>query len=155
MKKTLRQKLTDWERGVFGDLVTTEVSTKGAMGLMAVTCIGLTGCLTGAGYTMGQHHDPRVRAIGNMVYHEGAHQERIEEAREGRSQVNVYQGEHQQKQDFYTYSKIIFNRDSGKKEIEINGWHWNNYVIDHIKNNNFPKEGYTIMQMENGYYVRS
>jgi len=47
-----------------------------------------SGCKTGAGYTMMQHPDPRVRGIGSMIYHEGAHEENMREAREGRDVYN-------------------------------------------------------------------
>ena len=40
----LRQKITNLERKLVGDILTTEVSPKGAVGLMAATVIGLTGC---------------------------------------------------------------------------------------------------------------
>jgi hypothetical protein len=56
----------------------------GGLGLLAL----VSGC-TGMGAAMQTSNDPRTRLIGTIMYHESAHNERMEEAREGRSQVNV------------------------------------------------------------------
>ena len=45
MSKTLRQKLTDWERNAFGDVLATEVSPKGMLGLGMAAYFGVVvGC---------------------------------------------------------------------------------------------------------------
>ena len=91
----LRQRFNEKIRtklGGFGEILATEVSPKGGLELgVAVTLMvgGLAGC-TGMGAAMSTSDDPRTRLIGTLMYHEEAHKERMKEAREGKTEVNVY-----------------------------------------------------------------
>ena len=89
----------------------------GGLGLAS----GLTGC-AGMGYTMMQDQDPRVRAIGNIMYHEGIHEERMEEAREGRSEVNVGVGREEKRSQYQTGD--IFNDKAGHKWVRTENGQW-------------------------------
>ncbi|MBU4116892.1 MAG: hypothetical protein KKG94_04025 [Nanoarchaeota archaeon] len=57
----------------------------GGLGLLTL----VSGC-TGLGAVMATSDDPATRAIGTIMYHDGAHQDKIKEQEAGRNEVNVY-----------------------------------------------------------------
>jgi len=59
-------------------------------GLFIMGSAGFLGGCTGMGAVMSTSDDPRARLVGTLMYHEGAHEERMKEAREGRTNVKVY-----------------------------------------------------------------
>jgi hypothetical protein len=122
--KGLRQKLTNFERKIFGDTLATEVNPKKAFLYLFTTGFlagSVYGC-TGLGAVMSTSDDPKTRLIGNLMYYESAHQDRMEEAREGKTEVNVYHSKEQrQKEKFepiptglFTCNKWVDFDNNGK-----------------------------------------
>ena len=115
----------------------------GSLGFLAM----VSGC-TGMGAVMSTSNDPRTRFVGNLMYHESAHQDRIKEAEAGRSEVNVYQ-ERKQIEKIHTYK--IVNLDIGQEEIEVVGENnYRKYVFKNFNQGKFPKKGYVIVLKING-----
>ena len=108
----------------------------GGLGLLTL----VSGC-TGMGAVMSTSNDPRTRLIGNVMYHESSHQDRMKEAGAGRSEVNVYGGERQKKNCIY---KII-NLDTYKTEIEVSGNYIDGYFHKKAEGKKFSKNGYLII----------
>lgn len=87
----------------------TNLKQKLGIGLIATT-LGLGGC-TGLGAVMQTSDDPAARALGTIMYHEGRHEQRVEEAEAGRSQVNVnVGGTHELK----NYGELIYFKETEK-----------------------------------------
>src|SRR3989344_287441 len=60
-------------------------------GLIGLSMLGMFGC-AGLGAVYMESDDPATRALGTMMYIEGSHEQKMKEAREGRSEVNVNYG---------------------------------------------------------------
>jgi len=113
------------------NLVKKVIQGVGFISALSVGVAGFLGCKTGAGYTMMQHPDPRVRGIGSMMHHEGVHEENMQEAREGRDvynnqenqQRNVYGNIKQEKPHFFAcnYWKDFNNNGAGDYPEEYVG----------------------------------
>jgi len=157
----LRQRFNEKVRtklGGLGEILATEVSPKGMFELGVVGTFmfsGLAGC-TGMGAAMSTSDDPRTRLIGTLMYHEEAHKDRMKEAREGRSEVNVYQGgDNVNQKQIYTVE--IINLDINRVEVEMiddlfSKWDYFMYKID---SGNFPEKGYMLIRKKNGIAIKT
>jgi len=131
--KTLRKRFNERARNIgnniysgLGDIATTEVSKKGLVALATVGSLGLLSGCAEMGAAMLNDDDPDNNMLGAIMYTHGTHDQRMEEAREGRSEVNVYTNNAQSPQDItpqglFTYNKWIdYNNNGivGTQELE-------------------------------------
>ncbi len=75
----------------------------------------LTGC-AGMGAVMSGSDDPATRAMGTLMYIEGSHEQRMEEAEAGRSEVNVNVDRKQEsfnKKEWYIDKNLIPSGEIG------------------------------------------
>ena len=114
--------------------------------------LAVSGC-TGLGAVMSTSNDPRTRFVGNLMYHESSHQDRIKESRAGRSEVNVYGNtqfrtltQKETRKNIWTYK--IINLDTGKVETEIVNREAFKYLKAKIKENEFAEAGYWMIAQE-------
>lgn len=107
-----------------------------------------SGCV-GMGAVMRGSDDPLTRATGVIMYHEGMHQDRMKEQKEGKPEtnVNVNVGAPQDSQLYNQIKQIesyeLINLDEGKKEIEIIGVeNLGDYIYNKYNDEKFPERGY-------------
>lgn len=93
------------------------------VGFISALAIGTIsyGCTPTGAVLMGSD-DPAARLIGTFMHYEGAHEEKMKEAREGRSQVNVYNNSNQGNQN--RLSENVIHNDG--KYNPAPGYDWIN-----------------------------
>jgi len=137
---------------------------KGKMSLVLLTSLFVLGGCTGMGAAMSTSNDPKTRLIGTLMYHEGLHQDKMKEAKEGETKVNI--SESQRDFGYNTQQSpttpvnqgeyfIVVNLATGKSETII-GPHWDIYgkVIQKKKRAEYP-EGYMIYFYDNGKRLKT